>query len=721
MAMAVSISPTASAQSYDDLCDKMVMHAQRAAAAHNQKKFDLVEEEQQLVEETFRKALEIDATEPQAYLNMATFQSNSHQYDASVTNYDKVIEILLSDGDSNQEMRFRVEQARKVALYRKFSQLRDLTYDNGDGNVTLAHQYALEQLKYSPEPQRTNHQLATLEAMLCEYNTTMCTQSHYHFRVATFATFQHVTKFRSENLERSARMKCFHSKLHMGEWAANNEDPMAPSGGLAAAANVLHPYMPPYQNNTRSDLSLNSGIFVNSLKGVYDIVGPDGIIIANSKATATDGDCTVLIQNGDFYVNLADNLFPAPPNAQGPVPLRAAPTTVLPKGTKVLSLVQFASTTFYHWMAEVLPKLIYFRQTFPDAEDYKLLISAKGSLKSASSLPKFVRSSLKMFGVNVEKEVIGYDGNNGLTIDTREGGDLAAVTWDPAPCPGETFSASILERRMCASLTPTEALVSARRVLTELARSQASFNLPQAPYVLVISRGNAVSSRTLNTTAVAKMLREAAAKHIDLLDDSPIDENAPPVNAPLAAPRKSDGNNRPNGPREVTVIEFKDDDHILADAMNLFRGASLIVGPHGGAMANMMACEAGKTTILEVGFSTVAAQQYRHMAISLGLRYRKLVSGPDRLRRALNAPSVIARTEVIVSNAIELLLEQLGENRAVRKTQIPPGPKRVPQPPPSAPQTEFPKKSSQALEDERVATLDEEEEEYEEDDDEGEL
>ena len=683
----------ASAQSYDDLCDQMIAHAQRAARAHNLHKFDDVEEHQQKVAEYFAKAVAMDPSEPQAYLTMATFQSNSHQYDESILNFDKVLEILEADksGADNDEMIQRIVEAKTIANYKKFSKLRDEAYEGGEGNVTLAHKYALEQVNYSPEPHRTNHQLATLEAMLCEYDKPMCGASHMHFRVASFATFQHVTKTYSEALDDSLRMHCFHSHLHMGTWGASAAS--AELGGPFARDSTadeshpsrrLHPFVPTYANNTREDMSAsNSGIYANTLRGIYDIVGPDGIIIANMAKGLNSGDCNVFVQNGDYYVNLADNLFPNPTNnANGPAPMRPPPSMELAARTRVLSLVHFASSTFYHWMAEALPRLAYFRRAFPEAESYKILITAAHpNLKNKKALPKFVRESLAMFGVDIDTDVIAYNPNAGLTVDSRAAGsELVAVTWDPSPCPGETsFSDDIADRRMCASLTPFEPLQAARDVLSYACIPHSDLQTSPDPYVIVVGRGKNVPSRGLNTTRIAEQLLAAAAERIELLDTRPVDSAASKgLAAPLAPKREEYGDNgarlaTPNE-RQIRVIEFNGDDHSLGNALRLFRHATLVVGPHGGAMANIMACEAGKTSVLEIGLSTVAAQHYKHMAIGLGLRYRRLVAGPDRLGRALNAPRLIARTDVIVNNAIELLLGQLGKDVAVRRTKIPPGP-----------------------------------------------
>ena len=73
--------------------------------------------------------------------------------------------------------------------------------------------------------------------------------------------------------------------------------------------------------------------------------------------------------------------------------------------------------------------------------------------------------------------------------------------------------------------------------------------------------------------------------------------------------------------------------------MALFRAAKIIVGVHGGALANIVACESG-TKLIELGFQAPFTMHYAHAAAALGLEYELVLLDIDPLGRGVGAKTV---------------------------------------------------------------------------------
>ena len=58
-----------------------------------------------------------------------------------------------------------------------------------------------------------------------------------------------------------------------------------------------------------------------------------------------------------------------------------------------------------------------------------------------------------------------------------------------------------------------------------------------------------------------------------------------------------------------------------ADAIALFARAAVVIGVHGGALANLVACGEGVTTVLEIGFRSRFTRHYAAASAALGLQY----------------------------------------------------------------------------------------------------
>ena len=77
-------SSSASAPSYDLLCENIVSHAKAAARLHNAGKAAAAEVEAAAVVEAYRSAVELEPSEPQAYLHAGQAMYNMQRFDEAI-------------------------------------------------------------------------------------------------------------------------------------------------------------------------------------------------------------------------------------------------------------------------------------------------------------------------------------------------------------------------------------------------------------------------------------------------------------------------------------------------------------------------------------------------------------------------------------------------------------------------------------------------------------
>ena len=569
---------SAQSDDYDTTCNRIVTFAKKAASEFNQGNVEGAQASIAKAEEAFESAVAIDAENPQAYLFMGTFKSNTHEYDESIQFFEKALTLIP---ESDKQNRFRIERSIHSTRFKKYSMLRDKAYDNGRGNVTLAYEYGQMQLKYTPHMYRTNHEIGTLGAMLCEYDddtNAICHQSHVYYRIATYSSLQHYTVARGHKSPEPVKMACMRSDIFLGVWDVEK------------------------YNKKDGRLSVEEptpGVYINKLHGKYNIQGPDGLISAEDEKS---GDCAVFVQSEDHYFNVAANLMPETRPKYPPGDLE--------EDEPVFSLVQFAGATFYHWITEGLPKLIAFRFFDPQAPKYKILVPTVPSKDGTKLFPSFITESLDMLRVD-EADIIPYMGTG---MRGEDGARIATVTWGAQPCPGETIAENVMARRMCAALPHPKPLKMARDALSVAASITASAAGPPK-YILIARRGDAVTTRQFNESALIDRIRESLPEA---------------------------------GYYTYEVVEFFSNKQSLGSAFNLFRNAAVVVGAHGGALANLIVCRPN-TGVVEIGFKTVSARHYEHMSSVLGLNYQRVRVKEDLLHRALMAPTIDVDFDAVVN------------------------------------------------------------------------
>ena len=166
-----------SVNNYDSICEQIIKAAKACAQAHNQNDHEAAEIAQSKVLSTFAKAIAIEPKEPQAYMHMATFYTNSHQFDESVQMWQTVLPLLPS---TRQDLIQMVQNSIKQANYGKLSTTRDAIYSHGEGDINAAVDMIQKQLEiyYSP---RILFDLATLQTMQSNIDPNKFEDATVHF------------------------------------------------------------------------------------------------------------------------------------------------------------------------------------------------------------------------------------------------------------------------------------------------------------------------------------------------------------------------------------------------------------------------------------------------------------------------------------------------------------------------------------------------------------
>ena len=153
---------------YDTACDEIINLAKKTATFHNQHQPVLAAKAEAELFAKFDYAVTLRPKQPQAYMSLATFLSNSQRFDESIEMWSTVLPLLPSNRKDLVPM---VEASIKQCNYGKLSILRDSVYQHGEGDINQAVELIRQQLDvyYSP---RILFDLGTLLTMQSEVNAT---------------------------------------------------------------------------------------------------------------------------------------------------------------------------------------------------------------------------------------------------------------------------------------------------------------------------------------------------------------------------------------------------------------------------------------------------------------------------------------------------------------------------------------------------------------------
>ena len=352
---------------------------------------------------------------------------------------------------------------------------------------------------------------------------------------------------------------------------------------------------------------LADGLLLHTVRKKVTLVGRDGVVLLAGN------DCSVLSPSSDVFLSLGDNIFD-PKKGESAYPM------VLPSGKRYLSLVQFAGSAFYHWLCETLPRLAAARKYLAGFEEVSVIVP---SSPDAPFIEDTIRNLLKSWGL--APRVVTY-----LPPMLIPDGALHYVGWEPQPCPprDERWPPSGAH---CPYLAHPHALRLGRDSIHEVLGPRANGPTSAEKYVLVASRTRSLQMRQFDEPALVALIESTLAQ--------------------------SDLRSR------YSVKVFSQSEG-LEPTLRLFRGAAAVVGVHGGALSNIIACDAG-TPILEIGFNSTGAQAYRHIASALGLPYFFVHVDVDALGRGIGTPHVTYPADVVskqLRTAIQLVEQPPNED-----------------------------------------------------------
>jgi len=353
-------------EDYESLCEAIAKHAQAASRAHNSGDISGAQKHVARAEAAFKRAVAMDDAQPYAYMNYGSFLANANRFDDALQLLDQAMQRLKADPNADPEAVTHVEGSMRHALYGRASMKRDIAYEEGQGNVTAAWLWAQQQLPVSPFPPRTLHDIATMELMLCDAAPHKCKSARERLQQAQQSSARQYMAARAKGMPQQAQQACHASAavLSGSDWLQCPE----------VSEPNTHP-LPP-------------GLHALRVAPPLRLLGRDGMLLLGDLTSPCA--CSLLSPASDplldVFANIASNQDPAQRQSSSgdasyhpPLPL--------------LSLVQFAARSFYHWMCEALPRLVVAQAVWgmPSSATYNVIIP--------TAPPSFVMHSLRALGV----------------------------------------------------------------------------------------------------------------------------------------------------------------------------------------------------------------------------------------------------------------------------------------------------------------------------------
>eukprot|EP00939_MAST-03C_sp_MAST-3C-sp1_P003740 g3740.t1 len=554
---------------------------------------------------------------------MATFLLNTHQFDESLLYWSKVKNLIRERKDlvEKRDLDAYVDRRYRHTKFGKYSTLRDASYANGNGNITEAKHWAMKQLGVYPNHPEVHFDLGVLNVMTT--STTAAASSKGGKRgedkVLESLAASHRSSVKGWLAEKRVNGRYSCSKLAgvVYGWTESttvNVDEVlhSPSsipaasggGGTSSSSRSSTAFVPPPQSVFRS-----SQVYLAHIKGA-SLEGRDGLISVLSRKR---GRCQLLVPSAGVFYNLPANLqmrahwnvfpdadrvpeasWPPHDHMRGAVPFRAMvpPNAPRPKILeRAVSIVQYASLSYYHFVMEVLARLVAILGLLENDTRMKLVVPYDES-GSSSFVEQFFRILVPSFvddDGSDRHRLVRYSASSLVPIDTRlRVKDLYYVNWHNVT--HETGSDDEEGGVLLHAVAPAPLLRDLRDILSvrlwkgtaddDDVHVEGGRTTPKT--VILCSRQEQSMRRLRNFDALEQALRvETSAGRLDVF----------------------------NGNRGE-----------VREQMTRFRRASVVVGVHGGALANIVACRPG-TLVIEIGFDTPQSMHYAHAAAALGLEY----------------------------------------------------------------------------------------------------
>jgi capsular polysaccharide biosynthesis protein len=573
---------------YNIACDKIIANAQKTAKYHNEHQPVLAAKAEAELFSQFDKAISFKPNEPQAYMSVAQFLSNSHKFDRSIAMWNKVLPLLPTD---RPDLRPMIEANIKHCKYGKLSKQRDDVYQQGEGDINAAVVLIEQQLAlyYSP---RILFDLATLSTMKSELNHSLYNTAHDYYYQAQLASLHAAASFQAVmNMKKRRRPNKKPCPNEIRYHKVGTKTSKAIKGYRSGRMTATHSfdydvvtstaYQSKYDNqgtNGNNDNHETNTIYINELQNAK-LSGKDGIITKQIKcqlhAFATSEWPVVGVQENLWMAevwksNATFNIYDHSLHRTYPPPDPNVNNHQVIEGS-ALTLVSFSATVYYHWVMNVLPRLIAMVPTLKTSPDMSIIVP-----QIYEQHNHFVSKTLSLVLDHNEltNALIGYDLSEkpGVRYQVER---LYWLDW-----PVVTTVAGTTHTHC---LTSPYSLMEARQHMATVVESDYGGSATKT--LLYVGRNGTTTRQLTNEYALVERLQQIVQSNsgwrFQLFDDGKSGVKA---------------------------------------SYDMFSAASLVVGIHGSGMANILFC-APSTSVIELGFHSIAAEHYKHASLALGLEY----------------------------------------------------------------------------------------------------
>jgi capsular polysaccharide biosynthesis protein len=303
------------------------------------------------------------------------------------------------------------------------------------------------------------------------------------------------------------------------------------------------------------------------------ISGYDGLIV-DRKAPA----CNIYVPSAQHFLQLTKNIQmlatwtgSGKPSwhdyHKGSLPMNGASFKVTPLN-KAASIMQYTTTSYYHWLLESLGRLVLLRPFLEKHLDVQLVVPVD---KTAN---RYITNYLQLILPDFDsRRYVEYDPNgpNDFRIDVKV---LYYVVWQ------QPESSTIVH-----CLPPRSVL---RRIRSAL--------VPTPPVV---------RDKIIYTTRKADKMRKITSEALLLQQLQVIASEF-----------------------SLELVEFSGLNHTASDTISVFSQAVAVVGVHGGALSNAVFCSPS-TLLVEFGFRSPVTRHYAHLAQALDLAYELVFLDTD--------------------------------------------------------------------------------------------
>ncbi|EGD83513.1 hypothetical protein PTSG_12129 [Salpingoeca rosetta] len=567
---------------YDAECDAIISHAKQAAYYHNQGQLDASEREHALAFEAFERAVTIDPHDPQAFANMAIYSYNSQRFDHCLEYWEQVLKRLSAD---DVQMHAVVAAKMRDCRFGRLSVNRDKAYNAGQGNITEALEWAQKQLAMIPSPE-THSGIATMLLMKSETDPSLQATAHQHFEQAA-----HIAHRGFVAGARARGWRCTQSdRLYTG-WRRRNMPPgtrvqrLDSEHKFSGSVRLLSPT--PSEDDGVATQTYTQGTVWHITLPNAALFGNDGLI---APSPTHNTDCWLQLGSAGVYVNVLANVQVQPvwdeyssgqffDFSRGRLPNHGMqqPQQV-PLLTSAATVVSYAVRSYFHFLTEALGRLLVLIDLTPETTPLVLPQDDTGN--------KFITQYLDLLPSTVAARVFPYDTKSGFNDIRLRIETLHIVDWQTTDDGSDVQTHALAPRWLLRRVRDTMTANDAVKAVLPSVHTHAD-----RPLIIIASR---------------------KTERMRILDEE---------DALIGAIETAVGNH-------ARVVVFRGQEMPIANTIALFSQADVVVGVHGGALANVIFCPSG-AALFEIGFNTTHTQHYRHLALALDLSYSLSPLVPD--------------------------------------------------------------------------------------------